>query len=47
MFNQAEKIDFKQTVDFIKSVFKTDEYLPLHPPCFDDKEKEMVCECID
>ena len=31
----------KETVDFIKGVFHTDEFLPLHPPCFDNKEKEL------
>ena len=47
MFNSKTYIDFKETVDFIKGVFDTDEFLPLHPPCFDNREKELLCECID
>ena len=47
MFKTKADINFKETVNFIKGVFKTNEYVPLHPPCFDNKEKEMLVNCID
>lgn len=47
MFKQMTKIDFKETVDFIHKTFNTEEFIPLHPPYFDNREKEMLCECID
>lgn len=47
MYKQSIEIDFKQTVDFIRKTFDTDEFIPLHPPCFDNREKELLCECIE
>lgn len=38
---------FKDDVEFIKNVFKSgDEFLPLHPPYFDNREIELTTECI-
>ena len=38
---------FKDEVEFIKNVFKAgDEFLPLHPPYFDNREIELTTECI-
>ena len=35
------------TVDFIKGVFKTDSFIPLHEPRFFGNEKKYLNECID
>ncbi len=37
----------KDIVDFIKSIFKTDEFIPLHEPKFIGNEKKYLNECID
>lgn len=39
---------FKNDVEFIKETFKVnnDEFLPLHPPYFDEREIELTTECI-
>ncbi len=38
---------FKKEVAFIKDVFKSgDNFLPLHPPYFDNREIELTTECI-
>ena len=36
-----------EIVDFIKSTFKTDEFIPLHEPRFTGNEKAYLNECID
>ena len=38
---------YKKTVDFIKRLYQTDEFLPLHEPRFVGNEKEYVCETIE
>lgn len=47
MFKQATGIDFKETVNFIREIYNTDEYIPLHAPYFDNTEKEILSDCID
>ena len=38
---------FKNEVEFIKKTFNVEnEFLPLHPPVFDQREIELVTECI-
>jgi len=34
-------------VDLVRSVFKTDEFIPLHEPRFWGNEKKYVADCID
>ncbi|MEN8122642.1 MAG: DegT/DnrJ/EryC1/StrS family aminotransferase, partial [Bacteroidota bacterium] len=34
-------------VDFVRSVFKTEEFIPLHEPRFWGNEKKYVADCID
>jgi len=38
---------YKQTLDFIKSKFPSQEYIPLHEPRFNGNEKKYVLDCID
>lgn len=38
---------FETTIDFIKSQFKTDEFIPLHVPHFGGNEKKYLLETID
>ncbi|MCX2680684.1 LegC family aminotransferase [Galbibacter sp. EGI 63066] len=38
---------FKETVDFIKELYNTEDFIPLHEPRFIGNEKEYVNECID
>jgi perosamine synthetase len=38
---------YKQTVDFIKSQFPGQEFIPLHEPRFTGNEKKYVIDCID
>ena len=38
---------FQPTVDFIKSQFKTEEFIPLHVPHFGGNEKKYLLETID
>ena len=47
MFKEATSIDFKETVDFIRTTYDKEDFIPLHAPYFDNREKEVVCECID
>ena len=39
---------FKQDVEFIRDTFKvsTGDFIPLHPPYFDEREIELTTECI-
>lgn len=37
----------KSIVDFIRSIYKTDEFIPLHEPRFIGNEKKYLNECID
>ena len=38
---------FKKEIEFIRDVYQSDAFIPLHEPYFDDREKELVLECID
>jgi aminotransferase in exopolysaccharide biosynthesis len=38
---------YKETVDFIKSQFKTQDFIPLHEPRFVGNERKYVLDCID
>jgi perosamine synthetase len=38
---------YKQTVDFIKSRFPGQEFIPLHEPRFTGNEKKYLIDCID
>ena len=38
---------FKDTIDFIKELYNTDEFIPLHEPRFVSNEKKYLNECID
>ena len=39
--------DYKNTVDFIKSVYGNQEFTPLAVPVFVGNEKKYLNECID
>lgn len=34
-------------VKFIRELYQTQNFIPLHEPCFKGREKELVAECID
>ena len=34
-------------VDFIRSIYKTDKFIPLHEPRFQGNEKKYLNECIN
>lgn len=38
---------YKSTVDFIKSLFPSEGFIPLHAPRFQGNEKKYLNECID
>jgi len=38
---------YKQTVDFIKSQFPSQDFIPLHEPRFIGNEKKYLMDCID
>ena len=38
---------YKQTLDFIKSQFPSQEFIPLHEPRFNGNEKKYLLDCID
>jgi aminotransferase in exopolysaccharide biosynthesis len=38
---------YKQFIDFVKSIYGTQDFIPLHPPLFQGKEKEYLIDCID
>jgi perosamine synthetase len=40
-------VDFKSVISFIKSQYKTENYIPLHIPHFGGKEKEYLLDTID
>lgn len=37
----------KETVNFIKELYQTDKFIPLHEPIFTGNEKKYLEECID
>jgi perosamine synthetase len=41
------KCNMKNTVDFIKQTFNTNEFIPLHEPRFNGNEKKYLNDCID
>ena len=40
-------LQYKSVIDFIRSVYKTDSFIPLHEPRFSGNEKKYLNECID
>lgn len=42
-----ERCDMQQIVDFIKQIFDTDAFIPLHEPRFIGNEKKYLNDCID
>ena len=38
---------YKPVVDFIHGLYHSDEFVPLHAPCFIGNEKKYLNECID
>lgn len=40
-------MNYQGTIDFIKNLYGTDEFLPLHPPIFLGNEKKYLNDCID
>jgi aminotransferase in exopolysaccharide biosynthesis len=38
---------YQETIDFIKNLYGTDEFIPLHPPIFLGNEKKYLNDCID
>ncbi|MEJ6589186.1 MAG: LegC family aminotransferase [Crocinitomicaceae bacterium] len=40
-------MDNKKTISFIKSIFGTNEFIPLHVPSFNGNEKKYLIDCID
>ncbi len=42
-----QSCNIKKVVDFIKSTFNTDEFIPLHEPKFIGNEKKYLNDCID
>lgn len=38
---------FQQITDKIHEIYRTQEFIPLHPPCFIGNEKKYLNECID
>ena len=39
--------DYKNTIDFIKSIYGNNEFIPLAVPLFAGNEKNYLNECID
>ena len=38
---------FNNVIEFIQSIYKTTDYIPLHRPLFTGNEKKNLNECID
>ena len=38
---------YQHIVDFIRNIYKTDEFIQLHKPVFAGNEKKYLEECID
>lgn len=38
---------YKPVVDFVHTLFASDDFVPLHAPCFIGNEKKYLNECID
>lgn len=39
--------EFKRTIDFIRNIYSTKDFIPLHSPIFKGNEKKYLNECID
>jgi perosamine synthetase len=39
--------ELKNLVAFIQKTYQTNEFIPLHEPCFGEREKALVMDCID
>lgn len=39
--------NYNEIIRFIKSIYKDEDFIPLHAPVFSGKEKEYLSECID
>lgn len=37
----------KEVVEFVRSIYRTDDFIPLHAPVFAGNEKKYLNECID
>ena len=40
-------MSYQSTVDFVRGLYNTKEFIPLHAPVFIGREKEYMAECID
>ena len=38
---------FKKEVEFIREIYGTDQFISLHEPFFDQREKQLVAECVE
>lgn len=38
---------YKDVINFIRELYNTNEFIPLHEPCFKGNEKKYLEECID
>jgi aminotransferase in exopolysaccharide biosynthesis len=38
---------FDEEIKFIRNIFQTEGFIPLHEPFFDNREKEIMVECIE
>ena len=41
------RAELASLVEFIREHYQTQDFIPLHEPCFIGQEKELVLECID
>jgi len=41
------RTELTNLVEFIRELYQTQDFIPLHEPCFTGREKELVVECID
>ncbi|MEA1987983.1 MAG: LegC family aminotransferase [Pseudomonadota bacterium] len=41
------RTELKQLVSFIQQHYQTSDFIPIHEPCFSDREKQLVVDCID
>ncbi len=44
---RCDKHETKETIEFIRELFHSDNFIPLHEPCFSGNEKKYLNECID
>jgi perosamine synthetase len=40
-------VSYQSTVDFVRNLYGSKEFIPLHAPVFAGREKEYLAECID